>query len=367
MKINRFGKILAALFFITVISAGGAEAYSPSIALRVIAAESDISAVRENSEENQADIIRLIPGGIPFGVKLYCDGVLVVGLADVKSDGKNCSPARDAGIREKDIITEINGVKMTTVDDVVNAVSESSGDPLSVKLHREDAYLSVKVKPIKSDEDSKFKTGLWVRDSTAGIGTVTYIDPECGSFAGLGHGICDADTGELMPLNRGVVVNVAINSVVKGQAGYPGELKGYFSSGKIGTLIKNTECGVYGIFAEYPSGTVNEALPIAYSNQITEGDAELLCTTDSGGIGHYKVNISNIDHSGRDIKNFVITVTDEALLAKTGGIVQGMSGSPLIQNGRLIGAVTHVLINNPTKGYGIFIENMLANVPDVVK
>jgi stage IV sporulation protein B len=358
MKIKKFGKILAALICVASISST-----NPFL---VSAAGSDLSAVRENSEIKEEQI-RLIPGGVPFGVKLYCEGVLVVGLADVKFDGKTRSPARDAGIKEKDIITEINGIKMTTVDDVVNAVSESSGEPIIVKLNRDGNELKVKVTPIKSDEDGKFKTGLWVRDSTAGIGTVTFIDPECGSFAGLGHGICDADTGELMPLNRGIVVNVVISSVVKGQAGYPGELKGYFSSGKIGTLLGNTECGVFGIFAEYPSGTTSESLPIAYSNEIIEGEATILCTTDSNGIGSYKENISNIDHSGRDIKNFVITVTDENLINKTGGIVQGMSGSPIIQNGKIIGAVTHVLINNPTKGYGIFIENMLANIPEIIK
>lgn len=322
---------------------------------------SPINQVSAASIKNEE--LKLIPGGVPFGVKLYCEGVLVVGLAEIKSSGTEISPARDAGVKIKDIITCINGEKVVSVDEVVNAVADCQGAPLNLTLKRGSSEINVEITPVASDEDGKYKTGLWIRDSTAGIGTVTFINPETGSFAGLGHGICDADTGELMPLMRGIVVNVSINGVVKGQAGSPGELKGYFSSGKIGSLIGNTDCGVYGIFAEFPSGALDEAIPVASHDKIVEGEAEIYCTTDSGGIGRYKVNISNIDHSGREIKNFVVTVTDEALLARTGGIVQGMSGSPIIQNGCIVGAVTHVLINNPTKGYGIFIENMLANLP----
>lgn len=268
--------------------------------------------------------MQLIPGGVPFGVKLYCEGVLVVGLADVKSSGTAQSPARDAGIKIKDIITGINGNKIMSVDEVVDAISGSGGQPLTFTLKRGEGEITVDLTPVASDEDGKYKTGLWIRDSTAGIGTVTFIDPETGSFAGLGHGICDADTGELVPLNRGIVVNVAISGIVKGQPGCPGELKGYFNSGKIGSLIRNTDCGVYGVFVELPSGAICDAIPVASADEVVEGRAELYCTTDSGGIGRYTVQISNIDHSGREVKNFVVTVTDEALLSKTGGIVQGM-------------------------------------------
>ena len=212
--------------------------------------------------------------------------------------------------------------------------------------------------PVRSDE--RYKAGLWIRDSTAGIGTVTFIDPATGAFAGLGHGICDSDTGELVKPGRGIVVNVAISGVEKGQAGAPGELRGYFSSGKIGSLTGNTECGVFGVFAELPEGMSGDAkaIPAATSAETHDGDAEIICTSDSG-TGRYKVRISGIDRSGRPVKNFVVTVTDPDLIAKTGGIVQGMSGSPIIQDGKLIGAVTHVLVNSPEKGYGIFIDNML--------
>ncbi|MBQ8248743.1 MAG: SpoIVB peptidase [Clostridia bacterium] len=307
------------------------------------------------------DDVNLIPGGVPFGVKLYSNGVVVVGVGDVTCGTNSVSPARDAGFMERDIIRALNGKAVSEAAEISELVSASEGKPIEFTVKRGDKELTINVTPVISSSDGKYKTGLLIRDSTAGIGTVTYIDPEIGSFAGLGHGICDTDTGELVELTRGTVVNVAISDVVKGQPGIPGELKGYFSSGKIGTIFGNNDCGVYGIFSEYPSGVGNECLPIALSSEIKEGEAELWCTTDGGGVGKYKVNISNIDHSGRNVKNFVVTVTDPTLLECTGGIVQGMSGSPLIQNGKLIGAVTHVLINDPTKGYGIFIENMLAS------
>ncbi len=307
------------------------------------------------------DDVSLIPGGVPFGVKLYSKGVVVVGVGDVTCGTSCVSPAREAGFMERDIIRALDGKTVNEAAEISELVIASEGKPIEFTVERGDKELTISVTPVISSSDGKYKTGLLIRDSTAGIGTVTYIDPEIGSFAGLGHGICDIDTGELVELTRGTVVNVAISDVVKGQPGIPGELKGYFSSGKIGTIFGNNDCGVYGVFSEYPSGVGNEALPIALSSEITEGEAEVWCTTGGGGIGKYKVNISNIDRCGRQIKNFVVTVTDPALLECTGGIVQGMSGSPLIQDGKLIGAVTHVLINDPTRGYGIFIENMLAS------
>ena len=302
---------------------------------------------------------KLIPGGVPFGVKLYAEGVSVVGVKDVKSGESSTSPARDAGIREKDIILALDGKKVSAAAEVSDIVSQSNGNSIKITVKRGESQFDATLTPVLSDEDGKYRAGLLIRDGTAGIGTVTYVSPEDGSFAGLGHGICESGTTELAPLKRGAVVNVAISGITKGQAGAPGELQGYFSSGKIGTLFGNTECGVYGIFAEYPKGISDETVSVGNTEEIREGDAELWCTTDSSGVGKYAVKISDIDHSGRNIKNFVVTVTDPVLLEKTGGIVQGMSGSPILQNGKLVGAVTHVLVNDPTRGYGIFIENML--------
>lgn len=198
------------------------------------------------------------------------------------------------------------------------------------------------------------------RDSTAGIGTVTYIIPETGAFAGLGHGIYDIDTGKLVPLRRGTVNDVIISGIKKGRAGAPGELQGYFGSEKLGTLMYNYDCGVYGVFSDIPDCTKDtEPMPIGLSSDITEGDAEILCTLDDSGIKRYTVKIAQISRDDSSTKNFIIEVTDQELINLTGGIIQGMSGSPVIQNGKLVGAVTHVMIGEPTRGYGIFIENML--------
>ena len=266
---------------------------------------------------------RLIPGGMPFGVKLCCEGVLVVGVGEVETGSGMKSPAKDAGIRVRDVIVGINGSSVASADDVVSAVAESAGEALSFDLKRGEEVLTVEVLPVESSE-KKLRTGIWVRDSSAGIGTVTFIDPATGAFAGLGHGICDSDTGELMPLRRGVVVDVTISGVIKGQVGAPGELRGYFSSGKTGSLIGNTECGVFGVFSRLPAEAEGSGMPVASDSEIEEGEAELFCTLDSEGRKRYKVKLSDIDRSGRDVKNFVVTVTDPKLLEKTGGIVQGM-------------------------------------------
>ena len=300
----------------------------------------------------------LIPGGMAFGVRIFSEGVLVVGVGDVKCGEQVSSPAKTAGIMEKDIILSINGESVSEAVRVSEMISGCRGEKLLMSVKRGDETLTVTVVPTKSD-DGSYKAGLSIRDGTAGIGTVTYIKPKTGEFAGLGHGICDTESGELTPLKRGAVVGAVIDGVVKGERGAPGELRGYFSAGKTGTVTKNTECGVYGVFCDIPSGLYSEPIPTAAANEIREGEAHILCTTGEDGIGRYAVNISDIDKSGRRTKNFTVTVTDPELLSRTGGIVQGMSGSPILQDGKLIGAVTHVLVNDPCRGYGIFIENML--------
>ena len=303
--------------------------------------------------------LRLCPGGMPFGAKLFTDGLIVVGFTDLDCAEGSPHPAADAGIQVKDIILKINGIPVGTAENMGKLIAASGGKPITVTIRRNDTEFDVTVTPSLSSADQVYKTGMWVRDNTAGIGTITYVDPSSGAFAGLGHGICDSETGTLMPLSRGIVIDVTISGIQKGQCGVPGELKGHFASGKIGSLLGNTHAGIYGIMTEIPSGVSEQtAIPIALKNEIRDGEATLLCTLDDGGICPYTVNIRKLKNS-LDNKNMEITVTDPALMEKTGGIVQGMSGSPLIQNGRLIGAVTHVLINDPTKGYGIFIENML--------
>ena len=297
-------------------------------------------------------------GGMPFGVKFFTEGVTVVGFSDLACDGKTVNPAREAGIRQKDVITHVDGRKLADATSLTEAVEASGGRPLSLSLLRGGKTMSITVTPALTD--GTYKTGILVRDSGAGIGTVSFIIPESNYFAGLGHGICDTDTGALVPIVRGTVVDVNISGITKGQSGAPGEIRGFFTPHRTGTLLGNTECGVYGILSELPENCPKETTPIALKDELREGEAHILCTLDESGIGQYAVTISNINRNAEGGKCFTVTVTDPALLEKTGGIVQGMSGSPIIQNGKLVGAVTHVLVSAPTTGYGIFIENMLS-------
>lgn len=289
--------------------------------------------------------IRLYPGGMPFGVKLYTEGILVVGFGDVDSEGGAANPAYAAGLRVKDVITHLNGQVMNSIESLTALIESSGGQPIAVTYKRNGEVYSTTITPLKSMTDGQYKTGMWVRDSGAGIGTVTFIDPTTGSFGGLGHGICDVDTGELMPMQRGTVVDVTISGVVRGAAGAPGELRGSFLAGKRGALIGNTNSGVFGVFSKIPENCPEGPLPIALKDEIQAGKAYIWCTLDDSGPHKYEVEISSINKTASGSKSFVVKVTDPALLEKTGGIIQGMSGSPIIQNGKLIGAVTHVCVN----------------------
>ena len=251
---------------------------------------------------------------------------------------------------------------MSGASQLTELIENCGGNSLVLHCRRGKNEFDVTLTPAYCPAEARYKTGIWVRDSGAGIGTVTFMIPETGAFAGLGHGICDGDTGELIPMKRGSVSDVTISSVVRGAPGAPGELKGYFNAGKVGALLGNSACGVWGVFSEIPE-TDEEPLPIGMRGELEEGDACILCTLDSNKMGRYDVKISNINRDATGSKCFTITVTDPDLLAVSGGIVQGMSGSPIIQNGKIVGAVTHVLINDPTTGYGIFIENMLVGMP----
>jgi len=299
----------------------------------------------------------LYPGGMPFGVKFYTDGLIIVGFTDVPCEGMNHKPAYDAGLRENDVITKVNGNDVKTSGEFLEYMT---GEPLEITYERGGEEGNVVFTPVKSAEDGKYKTGMWIRDTTAGIGTVTYIVPETGEFAGLGHGICDPTTGELVNMSRGTVIDVAISGINKGVCGTPGELKGYFKADRTGVLLGNTKCGVFGVLGRIPFDKIPQpALPIGGKDEVKEGPAWIWSTLDDNEVAKYEIEIVGIDRDCGDYRNFQIEVVDEELIEKTGGIVQGMSGSPIVQDGKLVGAVTHVLINDPTKGYGIFIENML--------
>ncbi len=303
-------------------------------------------------------------GGMPFGVKFSTDGVMVVGYGSERQ--KSANPGYTCGIRPADVIKSIDGKEIHDVAGLTSAVENCGGRALSFTCSRSDEEYTVSLTPYFSSSENKYKSGLLVRDSGAGIGTVTYIIPETNAFGGLGHGICDSDTGALIPLERGSVTDVTVNGVVRGAVGAPGELRGSFRQKKLGTLLSNSSCGVFGVFSEIPAAH-GELLTTATRSEVESGEAYILCTLDDSGPQKYSISISEIDRGAKGSKCFTIKVTDPRLLEKTGGIVQGMSGSPIIQNGRLIGAVTHVLINDPTGGYGIFIENMLATAPDLLK
>ena len=281
-------------------------------------------------------------GGMPFGVKFYTEGILVVGFCDVDvtaSGGgcRNVNPAKDAGLKMRDVIVGINGEAPLCAASLTQAVEESGGKPITLTVKRcvsptakrsgnsqpKITELTLSVTPVKSVSENRYKTGLWVRDSGAGIGTVTFIMPDTCVFGGLGHGICDGDTGELIPLQRGQVTDVTVSGVEKGEVGDPGAIKGYFAPGKTGSLLGNTECGVYGVFATLPSAATRK-MSVGSRKDVHEGDATLLCTLDNGKIGEYKIRITSIDRNATGSKCFTVSVTDPALIEKTGGIVQGM-------------------------------------------
>ena len=316
------------------------------------------------AETAKKDGLAVYVGGMPFGVKFFTEGVTVVGFGEVETEGGSVNPAAAAGLRIKDIILQIDGEVLSGASDLTDKIEASGGRTLELLCRRSGKELTLHLTPVYCAAEGRYKTGIWVRDSGAGIGTVTFILPEDGRFAGLGHGICDADTGELIGMRRGIVADVTISTVVRGAAGAPGELKGYFNAGKTGALLGNTVCGVWGILSKLPEG-LGDPVPLGWRADLAEGPAEILCTLDSNRIGRYAVEIRDIKRDCEGPKCFTVRVTDPALLAATGGIVQGMSGSPILQNGKLVGAVTHVLVGDPTTGYGIFIENMLnaANIP----
>lgn len=308
--------------------------------------------------------IMVYPGGEPIGIKLNTQGVLVVGLSDIDSQNRKVSsPAAEAGIQIGDSIIKIDGENVNNSKTVSDKLKGYKNSILKVTIIREGKNIEKEIKPIKSDLDNDYKLGLWVRDSTAGVGTLTFYHEKSGKFAALGHPITDVDTGTMLSVKEGNIINSSIVSIKKGAKGDPGEVRGIFvnENNPIGDIKFNTISGIYGVSDKMLKNyKFNKPMEIGLRNEIKEGDAQILTTIDGEKPKLYNIKIEKLlSQDSPGPKSMIIRITDPELLEKTGGIVQGMSGSPIIQNNKIIGAVTHVLINKPDVGYGIYMEWML--------
>ncbi len=317
-----------------------------------------VKSVRVNSFPRSS----VIPGGELIGIRMNTDGLLVASFGAVQTAAGTVSPGEAAGLRKGDTLTHCDGVKLKSAADFVKLIVKSGGKEVSLQYVRDGKVGKTGLTPVLAADGGGWKAGLWVRDGAAGIGTVTFTDPVSGKFSGLGHAVCDSESRTPFPMESGSVCHARVDGILKGEGGKAGEIRGHLETEVIGTLSGNTAQGVYGSFSE--KGNENRAVPIGLKSETTTGKATLFCTLDDSGKKPYEIEIEEIIDKDRDSKNFILHITDPALIEKTGGIVQGMSGSPILQNGKLIGAVTHVLVDDPTRGYGIFIENMLSGMPE---
>ena len=315
------------------------------------------SAVRGRAAPVPSGMV--IPMGTAVGIKLFSDGVLVVGLSGVETEKGNVSPGKLSGLKAGDVITHINGSEVDTVEQVQKLLEQQGEEQLTIQAVRSDKNLQLTAQAVENRQGVR-QLGVWLRDSMAGIGTVTYYDPNSGAFGALGHGINDTDTAALMPMETGSIMPATVGEVKKGLPGQPGELRGEFDLKRdLGTLSANTQQGVFGCAdgLEIPAGA--RPVAMAKKEEIKVGKATILSNVRGTQVEEFDVELVCVDKGSTGNKNMLLKVTDPELLELTGGIVQGMSGSPIIQDGKLVGAVTHVLVNDPTRGYGIFIENML--------
>lgn len=317
----------------------------------------------KNYNVNVIDRPEYIIGGNSIGVRLNTKGVLVVAVTDVIDiSGKRISPAKDAGIKVGDSVIAINGEKIINAEQVVEILNKTKNEELEITILRNKNEFQIKTRPVQCLQDNSFRLGIWVRDKTSGIGTLTYYDPETNRFAALGHGIADADTGKLLTVEKGLILNAKISDIEQGRKGAPGEIRGVFykTDEILGNIYDNNSFGIYGVLSDHYVDNMNSSLiPIGFKEEVVEGKAHILTTLEDNIVEKYEIEIIKVEQQLKpNQKSMIIRITDPKLLEKTGGIVQGMSGSPIIQNDRLIGAVTHVFVNDPTKGYGLYIEWM---------
>lgn len=298
----------------------------------------------------------LVPMGSTVGIQMYTDGVMVVGLSATE-DGTGPSPAALAGIIPGDVITGLGTDKVGCAEDFRQAVDKLDGGPVSVTVKRDGETLQLTMEPRCGSGAPEL--GLWLRDTIAGIGTLTYYDPQTGEYGCLGHSINDVDSGVIMPMGRGEIMRSTVTDIIKGCAGKPGEICGSFDiSGICGSIKKNTSCGIFGELSLGKPSTEN-AVPMGTENDVALGKATILSTVSGTDTQEFEIEIVRVYRNDEANRSMMIKITDPELLERTGGIVQGMSGSPILQNGKLIGAVTHVMINDPTCGFGVTVEKML--------
>lgn len=315
-----------------------------------------IIPVKEVTVTEKAEQKVMVSGEV-FGIKLYTDGVIVVGIQEVQTDSGKKSPSGSAGIEVGDIIVAIDGENVYTSDQVQSILGANNGGSFEVKIKRGERYRDYTVTPVYCEREGCYKAGMWVRDSTAGIGTITFYNKQSGIFAALGHQINDIDTKEIMPMLDGEAVKATVSKIEKSTRGTTGSLECDFTNQTLGKLLSNTDCGIYGAYAEISECA--KEYPVAAIQEVKKGKATLISTVEKGQPKKYEIEITHIgfNENNRE-KNMIVKVTDKDLINKTGGIVQGMSGSPIIQNGKLVGALTHVIVGNPQKGYAVFAQTM---------
>ena len=299
----------------------------------------------------------VIPLGNVIGMKLYTKGVLVVGMSQINDEnGKKTKPYENTGIEEGDCIVSINGENIENTNELMEKLNECNGEKINIGYLKNDEINYANITPVKSE--NMYKIGLWVRDTQAGVGTATFYEPSTNKFMTLGHGITDIDTGNVVNISNGELTTANVISIVKGSKGKPGEILGTIESGDtIGKVEKNTTFGVYGTVTNKSTiiGYFNNEMEVANRDEIKEGSATILCQLDNNEVKEYTIKIEKIYiNNNENNKSMLIKVTDNELIEKTGGIIQGMSGSPIIQNGKFIGAITSVLVNDPAEGYGVF-------------
>lgn len=300
----------------------------------------------ESKLENALKDMEICLGGEAVGIKILATGVLVMGIEDT-------SP-----LSIGDIILEINNIPIDTNDALIKEIQKSQDNDVLLKINRDGELKAVSIKPKYSETTKMYELGLWVKDSSAGVGTISFYDRKNMKFASLGHGITETANNIIIPINSGGIVKTKITEITKGERKAPGDIKGILYTDVLGQIVKNTSFGIYGIL-DVNMCVKKEKTDVAKKMEVVEGPAKIYCTLDDNKVHEFNVNVDRVLYNSTGNKNMVIKITDEELLNKTGGIVQGMSGSPIVQNGKLVGAITHVFYNDPTQGYGVFAETMI--------